>query len=133
LVGSSSRSEVGSWGDGVLDYQDATSRPSGTADDAAPAGRALTRLKEDACPKSVGALGDLVEVRDLDVGQPRRPVGPALDDPAGEPAAPACGLRWTTGLGEECIIGSQQVQILAVPRIHHPDPMISWLSGRSQL
>jgi hypothetical protein len=140
LVGSSSRSEVGSWGGGVLDYQDAISRPSGTADDAAPASRAQTRLEEDACPKSVGALGDLVDVRDLDVGQPRRPVGPALDDAAGEPAAPVervvgamlefnllCSpsahtrgegaararfpvfsSRWTTGLGEGCIIGSHK-------------------------
>jgi hypothetical protein len=54
LVGSSSRSEVGSWGGGILDYQDAIARPSGTADDAAPAGRALTRLKEDACLKIGG-------------------------------------------------------------------------------
>jgi hypothetical protein len=51
LIAGSSKSEVESYrAAGVLDYQDAISRPSGTADDAAPAGRALTRLEEDACP-----------------------------------------------------------------------------------
>src|SRR5262245_51966225 len=50
LVGSSSRSEVGSWGGGVLDHQDAISRPSGTADDAAPAGRATRGSRRTPAP-----------------------------------------------------------------------------------
>src|SRR5262245_39996162 len=94
LVGSSSRSDVGSWCGGVLDYQDAISRPPGTADDAAPAGRATRGSRRTPAPKSVGALGDLVDVRDLGVGQPRRRFVPhSTMPPANRPPFRAGGRR----------------------------------------
>jgi hypothetical protein len=80
-------------------------------------------------PKSAGALGDFSDVRDLDVGQARKPVGPALDDAAGEPATPVervvgAMLEMDDRTRRSVHHRVSQVQIPAVPRIHRPERSI---------
>lgn len=56
-------------------------------DHAAPAGRALARLEEHACPQLPRAGGDRVDVLHLDIRQPPGAGRAALDDAASDRAA----------------------------------------------
>src|ERR687896_1396103 len=56
-------------------------------DDAAPARRALARAEQDGAAEPLRAVGRLPDPLDLDVRQPERVLGAALDDPAAERAA----------------------------------------------
>ena len=56
-------------------------------DDAAPARGALAGLEQDGGAQVARALGGRADLGDLDVGQPQRALGGALDDAAAELAA----------------------------------------------
>src|SRR5256885_8743469 len=64
---------------------DLTGRRRG--DDAAPARRTLAGLEQHPGPQAARPVRDPGDVGDLDVGQPQRTPGAALDDATAEPAA----------------------------------------------
>ena len=70
-----------------LGCQNAISPPVGLATTLRQPGRPLARLEQHRGAEPAGALGDLVDALDLDVGQPHRAARTALDDPAAEAAA----------------------------------------------
>src|SRR6476661_6416749 len=67
--------------------------------DAAPALRPLARAEEHLTAQALGPVGCRAEVTDLDVGEPERLVGGALDDPSPDPVAyPQREIRAVAGV-----------------------------------